>query len=321
MQKMKIKHEWLMKTTIAGLASIASSTTPSFALAQEEKSAPAAETTEKKSGEFDVDAMVKKVMEAMDKTNVSADIKKQVAEQLREVTKNKEFYKKEVEAAMEVAKDAAKQASEAAKNLKKDLRARVPQWNTRIVSPLGNDDEDYRIGVALSAVSEDTSSDSDGTAKHEKLAFVTVESIMEDSPAAKVGIKAGDRLLTANGKALSEVSDLKTEIQAAGKDSKPLKIELERDGKKIQLELKPSKMKIADQVAERIELSMPSEGFVLDSDAMNRWMHNRARGLPGAGMAMVMPGSEVGDLKKEIGELKDEIAELKELIQQLVNKK
>jgi membrane-associated protease RseP (regulator of RpoE activity) len=67
---------------------------------------------------------------------------------------------------------------------------------------------------------------------------VTVKTVMPDSAAARAGLRAGDRLLTLDGRWTDSVEDT---YLAAGfaKAGTPAKVSIERDGKKLELTVTP----------------------------------------------------------------------------------
>jgi hypothetical protein len=86
---------------------------------------------------------------------------------------------------------------------------------------------EYWIGVVLAAPAED------------EQPGIKVADVMPDGPAAKAGIRAGDRLTKAGGKPIKEVGDLIGAIDAA--KGKPVGIELVRDGEPQKLQVTPQK--------------------------------------------------------------------------------
>src|SRR5262249_31618141 len=67
---------------------------------------------------------------------------------------------------------------------------------------------------------------------------VTIKDVLPGGPAAKAGLKAGDRLLTLDGRWTDSIPDLYT---AAGftKPGKEVKIKIKRDGKEMELKVTP----------------------------------------------------------------------------------
>lgn len=90
---------------------------------------------------------------------------------------------------------------------------------------------EYWIGVVLAAPDE---GDQPG---------IRVADVMPDGPAAKAGIRPGDRLTKAGGKPIKAVADLIRAIDAA--KGKPLGLELVREGKTQKLEVTPQKRPVS----------------------------------------------------------------------------
>lgn len=72
---------------------------------------------------------------------------------------------------------------------------------------------------------------------HEFDSTLTVVDVMPDRPAAGV-LEAGDRVLTLNGRGFGDVSGLQQAIAENGTE-RPARIEIERDGERLTLELTP----------------------------------------------------------------------------------
>jgi len=202
------------------------------------------------------------------------------------------------------------------------------QFRTILIRPTGKDGENYRIGIACQQASEEVGGEGSarGDAKDVKPKLgLRIETVLEDSPAEKAGIKKGDTLLTANAKEIKIVADLMDVIQEAGKNEKAVTLELTRDDKTLKIEVKPIKMKSSDIEMDNIELSLPAGGFVLNEEAMKKFQEQAGKWNPqnmakGFAIAMPTPGDS-SELKKEIDELKSEISEIKKMLQGLIDKK
>lgn len=70
-------------------------------------------------------------------------------------------------------------------------------------------------------------------------AGILVESVEADGPAAKAGVRAGDVLLRAAGRALDDASDFRDVVREA-EPGQPLALEVLRDGKRLELTLTPA---------------------------------------------------------------------------------
>jgi S1-C subfamily serine protease len=70
-------------------------------------------------------------------------------------------------------------------------------------------------------------------------AGVTLKEVLPDSPAARAGLKAGDRLLTLDGRWTDTLADL---YAAAGyvKPGAVVPLVVKREGKEIELKVKPA---------------------------------------------------------------------------------
>jgi membrane-associated protease RseP (regulator of RpoE activity) len=68
-----------------------------------------------------------------------------------------------------------------------------------------------------------------------------VDSVNEDSPAAKSGLKPHDIILSVDGNSMTDVGELVKAVQAAGKDDRALKMEIVRKGKVESIEIIPAK--------------------------------------------------------------------------------
>lgn len=66
------------------------------------------------------------------------------------------------------------------------------------------------------------------------------------SPGEKAGIKVGDIITKINGKEIKSLSDVAGFVQDAGRSAKPLDMEITRENRKVQTELKPLKEKGGD---------------------------------------------------------------------------
>ncbi len=197
------------------------------------------------------------------------------------------------------------------------------QFRTILIRPTGKDGENYRIGIACQQTSDEADGD-DAKDVKPKLGL-RIETVLEDSPAEKAGIKKGDTLLTANAKEIKIVADLMDVIQEAGKNEKAVTLELTRDDKTLKIEVKPIKMKSSDIEIDNLQLALPSEGFVFNEEAMKKFQEQAGKWKPenmakGFAFAMPTPGDS-SELKKEIDEIKSEISEIKKMLQGLIDKK
>ena len=181
----------------------------------------------------------------------------------------------------------------------------------------------YRIGIQCSQV-DDEHSEADKAASKDNPGL-EVKAVVDDSPAKKAGIEEGDILVSVGGTKITKIADLTSAVQEAGKKEKELNIELKRNGKVINVTVKPTKMKTSDIELENIQLTLPTGGFVFDNsesvktfqEQMKKWS---PKNMPGGDQVWNFQGDS-GNLKKDIEELKSELTELKKMIKELVDKK
>ncbi len=182
--------------------------------------------------------------------------------------------------------------------------------HTKILGQLGQGQ--YRIGISPKTDDDDRSD----------IRGIRIGRVMEDSPAAKAGVKEGDVLVTVNGEP-ADFAKLVPMVQQAGKDSKELVLKLSREGKEIKVEVTPSKVDVSDKAIDALRLTDPSHAFVVGGE---HGLTIDGKVLtdfgPMVGMAKGFSFSTDGmkDLKKELEELKGQISELKGMIKELAGK-
>jgi hypothetical protein len=346
---MKTRLNWF-KTSVA----LALALGTSGAMAQSEEDRPT--TTQKTEvivvkGSKDTEGIaeiLEKVSQELDKANVSEEIKAKILKQLESVTSKADgklkgaIRTKAITGAAKSGEGKAQQEVQVTVISSDDENAQgglkivqgvplpktvipgsklaqgVPlageQFRTILIRPTGKDGENYRIGIACQQADDD-SAGSEGNNVKPKLGL-RIETILEDSPAEKAGIKKGDILLTANAKEIKIVADLMEVIQEAGKNEKAVTLELLRDEKPLKIEVMPIKMTSSDVEMDNIQLALPSGGFVMPTPG--DWAAPPY--APGFRFAMPAPGDSI-QLKKEIDEIKSEISEIKKLLQALIDKK
>ena len=113
---------------------------------------------------------------------------------------------------------------------------------------------------------------------------VVVQGVSDGLPAAEGGIVKGDIIVTANGKNITNQTDLAAVVAEAGEDE--FEIELLHEGEKKTVSLKPKMTKPDD---------IPWIGFGKDPDQMNRYFYRRV------GPGVQLRGHE--DMDKQISEL------------------
>lgn len=177
----------------------------------------------------------------------------------------------------------------------------------------------FRIGLSVEAVDQGGEGEGGGVrAEGKPVRGLIVERIMDDSPASEAGIEQGDVIVMINGKEAKDFASLQEAVQQAGKEDRPVKLKLERDGKELTVKLKP--VESADVGAMSFDF-VPSIGSVLPLDMPGGGM---AEGRIVEGFRMLSP-MEFGvkaseETTKEIAELIEEIQELKEMVKKLLEK-
>ena len=267
----------------------------------------------------DADGIRAKVAKELEKSGISEETKTRILKDVEDALNNAKAgltkAKKVVEKESQRAKAADKEAAEDQVN----RRAQSPlNFTTQFfVSPKG---DGYRIGIQCNAVETE-----DGHDVAEGKQGLEVQSVFDDSPAAKAGIVEGDYLMRVNGTKISKIMDLTKEVQEAGKEGKEITIELSRNEKVVSVVVKPTKMKSSDLELENIRLAIPTGGFVFDADGVNGLKQLMKKLVAGGGggsteQAFVFR-NDSADLKKEMAELKSEMADLRKLLKEMIDKK
>lgn len=246
----------------------------------------------------------KKVLEAMEKAGVEADVKEKVLAQLK--AKLAELPAMSGAVATGVATIQAEELRSQAELLKDRAMAMTlnfadldmnadDEMMTRVLRVVG--DQKYRIGVQTTVTtSEDETSE----------AGIKIEAVFPETPAAEAGIQEGDVVLKINGEDLKSVEQLTKTIQVSGKDGKEITLQIKRDDDSVEIKVKPSEIKEMDEIVENIQLlRAPQSGWVFE-----------ATGNPGA-MGVFGATGEVSNLKKELEEIRNEIREIKEMLKEL----
>ncbi len=178
--------------------------------------------------------------------------------------------------------------------------------------PLSGGDR-FVLGIAL-----------EGSDGDDKEAGLVVQSIFDDSPAAKAGLKVDDIVRKVDGKRIDKVDQLIAVVQEAGKEGRKIKILVDRDGKEKEFDVAPKKeastlsvvgQELPDELKKALEGISGGEmkGFVLPGNAP---------GAPGA-FRMFSSGSNdkaVEDLRVQLDDLKAELKELKSMLKDLKSK-
>ena len=177
----------------------------------------------------------------------------------------------------------------------------------------------FRIGLSIEAADQqDGGEGTEATAEGKSVRGLIVERIMDESPASEAGIEPGDVILMINGKEADDFASLQEAVQQAGKEDRPVKLKLERDGKELTVKIKP--VESADVGPMSFDL-VPPIGSVLPLDMPGGGM---LEGRVVEGLRMLSPmefgGKASEQTTKEIAELKEEIQELKEMVKKLLEK-
>lgn len=177
----------------------------------------------------------------------------------------------------------------------------------------------FRIGLSIEAPEQGDGGEGEGaTAEGKPVRGLIVERIMDESPASEAGIEQGDVIVMINGKEAKDFVSLQEAVQQAGKEDRPVKLKLERDGKELTVKINP--VESADVGAMSFDL-VPPIGSVLPLDLPGGGM---MEGRVVEGFRMLSPmefgGKASEETTKEIAELKEEIQELKEMVKKLLEK-
>ena len=177
----------------------------------------------------------------------------------------------------------------------------------------------FRIGLSIEAPEQGDGGEGEGaTAEGKSVRGLIVERIMDESPASEAGIEQGDVIVMINGKEAKDFVSLQEAVQQAGKEDRPVKLKLERDGKELTVKINP--VESADVGAMSFDL-VPPIGSVLPLDLPGGGM---MEGRVVEGFRMLSPmefgGKASEETTKEIAELKEEIQELKEMVKKLLEK-
>ena len=177
----------------------------------------------------------------------------------------------------------------------------------------------FRIGLSVEAADQGGEGEGGGaTAEGKPVRGLIVERIMDESPASEAGIEQGDVIVMINGKEAKDFVSLQEAVQQAGKEDRPVKLKLERDGKELTVKINP--VESADVGAMSFDL-VPPIGSVLPLDLPGGGM---MEGRVVEGLRMLSPmefgGKASEETTKEIAELKEEIQELKEMVKKLLEK-
>ena len=172
----------------------------------------------------------------------------------------------------------------------------VPQMPLAMAIDLGFEriawsDDRYRIGVTLSEADDTLRS-------HLKLAAgegLVVTDVVDGSPAAKMGVKLHDVLIELDGKRLTSVEAINSQIQEI--KEKTVLLKLLRSGQEVTCQIAPKKSSEPAQAQAMAELILVDEQA--RHPAIVRWLNARAEVAPPAPDA----AAQVAELKKQLAEL------------------
>lgn len=141
---------------------------------------------------------------------------------------------------------------------------------------------------------------------------VLVSSVLDEMPAKKAGVQAKDVIVSVNGKPIGKIEQLVEAVQKAGKDKKSVKLQIKREGKDIEVTVKPIERK---SVALPTRTLKPADSF---------WRHvqiypNQHQGsLVGPGIIRrVAPAQSNAKIEKQLQEVNAKLDKLQEAIDAL----
>lgn len=184
----------------------------------------------------------------------------------------------------------------------------------------------FRIGIQLEV--DDAKDDSDsGNDRREKELGIGVKEVFEDSPAAKAGLKAGDRILSVNGKTIRAPDVLIDMVQAAGESKKPIELVVSSAGKERTLSIQPDESTVVDFNMPQLK-GMNPQAWLVNPQGWTSGMP--MPGGPALRLNRVDKAGEKNDssnsekqreILEELKELEDEVAEMKSMLKQLLERK
>jgi S1-C subfamily serine protease len=163
---------------------------------------------------------------------------------------------------------------------------------------------------------------------------LTINEVVDDSPAKRADIKTGDILLEFDGKPLTDVETLMNQVQAVA--DKTVALKLVREGKEIQIAISPAPRpgeasqpqhafmymldaSHANGNADQVHLSQLADlrGLVLQDEALNSGADKLARLVlrRAAVQAVDNPAKSIEQLVKEVEELKRAVEELRKTVE------
>lgn len=222
---------------------------------------------------------------------------------------------------IEKAIDEEKLESEVAKRLMEKVKVAIDKAG----KVGGQASAKYRIGIQLEIDDAKDKSES-GSDNREELG-ISVKEVFEDSPAGKAGVKAGDRILSANGKTIHAPEVLIDMVQAAGESKKAIELVVSSEGTERTLSIQPDESMIFDFNIPLLK-GMNPQAWLVNPEGWNNGMP-----MPAGPILQLNRANKVGEksetsnsetqreILEELEELEDEVAEMKSMLKQLIERK
>ncbi len=138
--------------------------------------------------------------------------------------------------AIEQAIDEEKLEPEVAQRLNRKLQSAIEKIGKFPGAPTSQ----YRLGIQLGSIEKRSQ------AEEKEEPGINVDAVFEDSPAAQAGVKAGDRIISANGVTIHAPEELVEMVQAAGENDKSIELIIVSDGTEKTLSIKPNQTPAVD---------------------------------------------------------------------------
>lgn len=139
---------------------------------------------------------------------------------------------------------------------------------------------------------------------------LVIQSVADDSPAAKAGLQVGDILLTAGDKAITEHQRLVDAVQAAGKSKKPLSVTAIVAGDRKTIELTPVETDTIEWTFRDVDMIFGRPGGPMGGIPNAEALFQRLP--PGRPMPSIRPPrrAEAEELERRVKELEERVKEL-----------
>ncbi len=223
---------------------------------------------------------------------------------------------------IEKAIDDEKLESEVAKRLMEKVKVAIDKASQVSSHPKAK----FRIGIQLEMDDAKNNANNENDSREEQHGIRVIE-VFEDSPAGKAGVKAGDRILSANGKAIHAPEVLIDMVQAAGESKKPIELVISSDGTERTLSIQPDESMIVDFNMPQLK-GMNPQAWLVNPQGWNNGMP-----MPAGPILQLNRANKVGEksetsnsetqreILEELEELEDEVAEMKSMLKQLIERK